>query len=196
MAEPLSASASIIAVVGFAAESSKLIFSFFQGITHSPATIHDSALALSSLYVTLTNVQQSGTKLGPSYKFPAHFCGRINDCLKDLKTFEAKIDKIDAVFSNRGIRKHDWDTKTRRSWERVRWLLVGEQETRRFLDKVKILWFSQLKAGEAKIEIQNHQWISTIFDDFARAGSRNFYWGGVFFKSHPDTATISAIAVS
>ncbi|KAL9024061.1 MAG: hypothetical protein Q9180_008010 [Flavoplaca navasiana] len=138
MAEPLSASASIIAVVGFAAESSKLIFSFFQGITHAPATIHDSALALSSLYLTLTKLHQSGTKLDTNYKFPAHFCGRLNDCLKDLRTFEAKRDKIDAVFSNRGTRKHDWDTKTRRSWERVRWLLVGEQETRRFLEKVKM----------------------------------------------------------
>ena len=138
MAEPLSASASIIAVVGFAAESSKLIFCFFQGITHAPANIHDSALALSSLYVTLTNLQKSGTKLDPNYKFPAHFCGRLNDCLKDLKGFEAKIGKIDAVFSNQGTRKHDWDTITRRSWERVEWLLVGEQETRRFLDKVKM----------------------------------------------------------
>ncbi|KAL8834878.1 MAG: hypothetical protein Q9176_007243 [Flavoplaca citrina] len=96
MAEPLSASASIIAVVGFAAESSKLIFCFFQGITHAPANIHDSALALRSLFVTLTNLQQSGTKLDPNYKFPAHFCGRLNDCLKDLKNFEARIDKTDA----------------------------------------------------------------------------------------------------
>ena len=136
MAEPLSASASIIAVVGFAAESSKLIFSFFQGIAHAPANVHDSALALSSLSVTLTNLQQSGTKLDPKYKFPAHFRSRLNDCLKDLKAFEAKIDKIDAVLSNRGTSRHDWDTKTRRSWERLRWLLVGEQETRRFLEKV------------------------------------------------------------
>ncbi|KAL8921172.1 MAG: hypothetical protein Q9172_004168 [Xanthocarpia lactea] len=138
MAEPLSASASIIAAIGFAAESSKLIFRFFQGIAHAPANIHDSALALSSLYVTLTSLQQSGTKLDPKYKFPAHFCSRLNDCLKDLKTFEAKLDKIDAVFSNRGTRKIDRDTKTRRSWERVKWLLVGEQDTRRFLEKVKM----------------------------------------------------------
>ena len=138
MAESLSTGASIITVVGFAAESSKLMFRFFHGVAHAPANIHDSALALNSLYVTVTNLQQSGTKLDPKYKFPAHFCGRLNDCLKDLKAFEAKIGKIDAKFGRQGTRKHHWDGTMRRSCERVRWLLVGERETRRFLKRVRI----------------------------------------------------------
>ena len=138
MAEPLSTAASIIAVVSFAAESSKVMFKFFEGIAHAPANIHESALALKSLYMTLTNLQQSGTKLDPKYKFPAHFCGRLNDCLTDLKTFEAKIGKIDAKFGKQGTRQHYWDGTTRRSCERVRWLLVGERETRRFLERVKM----------------------------------------------------------
>ncbi|KAL8714062.1 MAG: hypothetical protein Q9225_006637 [Loekoesia sp. 1 TL-2023] len=138
MVEPLSATASIIAVVGFAAESSKLMFKVFQGVVHRPANIHDASLALKSLYVTLTNLQQRSTKLDPKYEFPAHFCQRLNDCLKDLKTFEAKIGKVDAILGKEGTRKRDWDGKTRRSWERIRWLLVGEQETRRFLEKVKL----------------------------------------------------------
>lgn len=138
MVEPLSATASIIAVVGFAAESSKFMFKFLRGVAHVPANIHDSSLALKSLYVTLTNLQQRSTKLDPQYEFPAHFCQRLNDCLKDLKTFEAKIGKIDAILGKKGTRKRDWDGKPRRSWEGIRWLLVGEQETRRFLEKVKV----------------------------------------------------------
>lgn len=137
MAEPLSTTASIMAVVGFAAESSKIMFKFFHGVNSMPANVHESLLALKSLHVTMTNLQQSGTKLDPKYKFPTHFCHRLSECLHDLKAFEAKIGKIDAKFGKKGTRKCDWDGKTRRSWERVRWLLVGEQETGKFLEKVK-----------------------------------------------------------
>jgi len=103
-----------------------------------PANVHESFLALKSLHVTMTNLQQSGTKLDPKYKFPTHFCHRLNECLNDLKTFEAKFGKIDAKFGKKRTRKRDWDDKVRRSWERVRWLLVGEQDTGKFLEKVKI----------------------------------------------------------
>ncbi|KAL9121111.1 MAG: hypothetical protein Q9187_002335 [Circinaria calcarea] len=86
----------------------------------------------------MTNLQQSGTELDPKYKFSTHFCHRLNQCLNDLKTFEVKIGKIDARFGVKKSCKRDWDGKARRSWERVRWLLIGEQETRKFLEKVKL----------------------------------------------------------
>ncbi len=138
MAEPLSTTASVIAVVGFAAQTSQIMFKFFHGVASMPAKVHESLLALKSLHVTMTHLQQCGTKLDPKYKFPTHFCHRLSECLNDLKTFEAKIGKIDANFGKKGSRKRDWDGKTRRSWERVRWLLVGEQETGKFLENVKV----------------------------------------------------------
>lgn len=137
MAEPLSTIASVMAMAGFAAESSKTVFNFFRGIASMPANVHESLLALKSLHVTIINLQQSGMKLDPKYKFSSHFCQRLNECLNDLKTFEVKISKIDAKFGKKKSCKCDLDGKARRSWERVRWLLVGEQETGRFLEKVK-----------------------------------------------------------
>ncbi|KAL8751039.1 MAG: hypothetical protein Q9184_006203 [Pyrenodesmia sp. 2 TL-2023] len=138
MTEPLSTTASAIAIAGFAAESSKLIFKFFHGVASAPANIHDASIALRSLHMTLTALQQRGTRLDPQYKFSTHFCRRLDDCLEDLKTFEAKISKIDAIFDKEGTRQRHSDNRARRSWEIVRWLLHGEQETRRFLEKVKL----------------------------------------------------------
>ncbi|KAL8700694.1 MAG: hypothetical protein Q9201_005310 [Fulgogasparrea decipioides] len=138
MTEPLSTTASAIAMAGFAAESSKLVFKFFYGVASAPANIHNASIALRSLHVTLNNLRQSGTRLDPQYKFSTHFCRRLNDCLKALNTFEAKIGKIDAIFGKEGTRQRPSDNRARRSWERVRWLLLGEQETRRFLEKVKL----------------------------------------------------------
>lgn len=138
MAEPLSTTASVLTVVGFAAESSKTVFKFFRGIASMPANVHESLLVLKSLYITMTNLQQSGTKLDPKYKFSPHFCHRLNECLNDLKTFETKIAKIDARFGVKKSCNRNWDGKARRSWERVRWLLIGEQETEKFLQKVKL----------------------------------------------------------
>ena len=138
MAEPLSITASTIAVVGLATESSKFMFNFFHGIKHVPANVHDTSIALKSLHVTLTGLQEIGTKLDPKYKFPAHFCHRLDECLEDLKIFEAKISKIDVILGTQKSCKRDWDGKTRKAWEKIRWLLGGEQETRRFLKRVKI----------------------------------------------------------
>ena len=138
MAEPLSTAASTIAVVGFAAESSKLVFRFFHDLAHMPAYLHDSFLALNSLHVTLDHLQEHGARPNAKYRFSAHFCDRINECLKDLKAFEVQIAEIDAIFGRKAALKRDWNGKARRSWERMRWLIVGEQETKRFLEKIKI----------------------------------------------------------
>lgn len=136
MAEPLSITASTIAVVGLAAECSKLMLSFFHGVKHVPAKVHDALIALRSLHVTLTSLQEIGTKLDPKYKFSTHFCHRLDECLKELKVFEVKIDKIDAKFDKGQIGKRN--VETRRTWGKIRWLLDGQQETKRFLERVKI----------------------------------------------------------
>ena len=137
MAEPLSTTAATIAVVSFAAESSKLVFKFFHELACVPANLHDSYSALTSLHVTLNKLQDCATKLDPNYRFPSHFCDRIYECLKDLRAFEAKIGEIDAIFGKKKVLRRDWNAKTRRSWERLRWLLVRERETRRFLENIK-----------------------------------------------------------
>lgn len=58
--------------------------------------------------------------------------------MNDLETLEAKIGKVDVKFGKKGTRKGYWDGKARRSWERVRWLMIGEQEMGKFLKKVNL----------------------------------------------------------
>lgn len=138
MAEPLSTTASVMAVIGFAAESSKLMFRSFHGAASMPARVHEFSVALKALNVTLTNLRQTGTKLDPKYSFPAHFCSRLNECLDDLRSFEAKLKKIDVIFGKKNQKKYAWDGKPRRMRERIRWQLLGEQEMGRFWEKMKL----------------------------------------------------------
>lgn len=140
MADPLSTTASVVAVVGFAAESSKTIFKVFRGFTSMPANVQESMQSLKSLQITMTNLQQSGLKLDPNHKFSSHFCSRLNECLKDLNAFKIKIAKIEAQFGSKRTRKHNLEGKVRRSCERIRWMLKDEQEIVKFFDKVKIYY--------------------------------------------------------
>ena len=137
MADPFSTTVSAMTVFGFAAQSSKVLFKFFRGVASLPSDVKESLRALESLHLTLINLQQSGAKLGPTYTFPPHLCHRLNECLNDLTTLETRIGKINAEFSEKGTLRHSWSGKARRSWERVRWPVVGEQELRKFLQKVK-----------------------------------------------------------
>ena len=138
MADPLSSSASILAIAGFTVESTKVVFKFFRGVTSIPDSVHKSLHALQSLQIVLTCLQQRGTSLASPYHFSSHFCSRLQECLADLKAFEAKLEAIDKELRKNEISKHDWNGKARRSWERLKWLLVGEHELDEFLDRVKL----------------------------------------------------------
>ncbi len=94
MSDPLSTTASVTTVIAFAAESSKILFKVFRGVTSMPIDVQASLQSLKSLHETMNNLQQTGTKLDPNHKFPAHFCRRLNECLNDLEALEAKIDNI------------------------------------------------------------------------------------------------------
>jgi hypothetical protein len=94
MSDPLSTTASVMTVIAFAAESSKILFKVFRGVTSMPIDVQASLQSLKSLHETMNNLQQTGTKLDPNHKFPAHFCRRLNECLNDLEALEAKIDNI------------------------------------------------------------------------------------------------------
>lgn len=106
MAEPLSTTASIVAVVGFAAESSKLVVELFRKLARTSANVHDSLLAVASLHLILNDLQDCGSKLDQSYRFLAHFQDRVNECLKNLRAFEIKIDEIDAIFDGERTSRH------------------------------------------------------------------------------------------
>lgn len=138
MADPLSSIASVIAIAGLAAKSSKIIFKFFNGIPSVPADLKHSLLALQSLHETLTALQRSGTKIDPRHNLPPHICTRLNECLTDLKNFEAKLHNSYAILCQKDVSTQGRDGKARKSWEKVKWLLVGEQAMAKFLERIKL----------------------------------------------------------
>lgn len=137
MAEVLSTTASILAVVGFVAESSKILLKICRGVTAMPEDVCQSLQSLKSLHEIMANLQQTGTRLGFSQSFPAHLHDRFSECLKDLKIFEAKLNKVHAKIGKK-THKHDWEDKAKISWHRMRWALKGEEEIRRFFERVKL----------------------------------------------------------
>lgn len=106
MAEPLSTTASILAVLGFAAESSKIILQICHGVSTMPNDVCQSLQSLQSFHEIMANFQQTDTNLDSSHSFPAHLCARLGECLKDLKSFETKLNKIHAKIGKKG-RKHE-----------------------------------------------------------------------------------------
>lgn len=137
MAEPLSTIASILAVLGFAAESSKIILKICRGVSSMPNDVCQSLQSLQSLHEIMANLQKTGANLGSSRNFPAHLCARLGEYLEDLKQFEAKLNRIHTKIGKKA-HKHEWEEKVIMSWQRIRWALKGEEEIRRFFEKMKL----------------------------------------------------------
>lgn len=133
MTDPISAVGSILAVVGCAAETSKLLFKFFRRVPTLPRDIRHSSEALESLQDTLSQLQRCGAQLDPTYRFSAQFTRRLHECSHQLTDWAIKIESLDVKVAKTGS-----TIRVTRSWEKIKWLLYGEQEMRKFLDHMRL----------------------------------------------------------
>lgn len=138
MADPLSSAASIIAVAACAAESSKFLFIFFRDLRVVSDNVHQSRTALESLHMTLTSLQQCTTRLDPNWQFSPHFRQRLGDCLDQLSLWTDKVSKIDNDLHKTRAGHQKWERKTKRCWQKIKWLSVGGHEMRRFLENIRL----------------------------------------------------------
>ena len=138
MADPLSTVASVIAVAGLAASTSKKLIDFFQKLPSIPADIEHSFRALHSLHQTLLNVQEESTNAGSSHQYAPYFCERLRDCVADLAAYEAKLYKISAKFDKQNSVQDICNGRVKRFWQKVKWQIVQEEETIRFLNRIKL----------------------------------------------------------
>lgn len=138
MSDPVSAVGSVLAVVACAAETSKILFKFFRCVGSVPRDIHQSSEALRSLQVTLLGLQRCGSQLQPEYRFSSQFNQRLDECLHQLNEWANKIKKADAKFIKKGSLARTWDSKATQSWERIKWIVHGEQEMRRFFENIRL----------------------------------------------------------
>ena len=131
MGDPLSSLASVITVVGCAAESIQFLLTFFHQFHGAPARIGRWLEMLESLHFTLTSLQECSTSLDPRYRFPPHFCRRLVDCLNQLQACvdEIRTTNVQFVRESPGA-KRKWDSKAKRSWERIRWVALGDRRVK------------------------------------------------------------------
>ncbi len=138
MAEPLSSVASVIAVAACVADSAKFLFHFFHEVSRVPENIRHLLTALKSLHITLTTLQECGKRLDPNWQFSPQFQQRLGECLSQLEIWSNKVSKIDNDLDKRGTTHNRWDCKTRRSWQKIKWLTAGKHDLNHFLEMVKL----------------------------------------------------------
>ena len=141
MTDPLSSIASVLAIAGCALESTKFLFAFFHRYSQVSAEVRESLLILEALHCNLTSLKQCSSSLDPRYEFPLWFPQRLVDFQNHLQKWEGKIRKIDAKMSwkaqNRPMQQI-WNGKVKRSWEKFKWLTVGDQDITKFMETVKL----------------------------------------------------------
>ena len=138
MAEPLSSTASVLAIIACAAESTKVLLKFFRNISRVPENVRHLHVALKSLHITLTSLHDASTRSSSNLHFSSHLRHRLRECLIHLEAWSSKIAKVDNAIDKDRPSCHQWKHKTQRSWQKVKWLLAGEQDISHFLEIIRL----------------------------------------------------------
>ena len=142
MSEPLSSLASVITVAGSATESTKVLLTFFRQFRNAPAQVHQWLTMLESLRSTLSNLQQCGRNLDPTYRFSTHFQQRLLGCVIQLQICTSEVARIDAELAKASSDGNkSWDHKARRSWERAKWAIVGDRKMKKVMKMMNLYHF-------------------------------------------------------
>ena len=142
MSELLSSLASVITVVGSAAESIKALTRFFRQSRNAPVHVHQWLTMLESLRSTLSSLQQYGRNLDPRYQFSSHFQQRLLSCVIQLQICASEIARIDAeLLKANSDGKNKWDHKARRSWHRAKWAIVGNHKIKKVMEMLNLYHF-------------------------------------------------------
>ena len=150
MAEALSSVASVIAIAACAGDLTKFLFRAFREITIIPEHVHQLLTALQSLQITLLGLQRCVEDLNPNWQFSPYFRQRLADCLNHLRAFNEKLAKIDEDLGKNHSDFQQPGRRTRRSWQKIKWLTTGEPQTKRFLENIR------LYQAEFSLELLTH----------------------------------------
>lgn len=142
MADPLSSLASVITLAGSATESIKVLLTFFRRFRNAPAEVHHLLKMLESLHSTLSSLQQCSRNLDSRYQFSSQFRQRLLTCVTQLQICRDEIARTDAELVKASSNKmKKWDYKVRRSWQRVKWAITGEQKMEKSVQILNLYHF-------------------------------------------------------
>lgn len=142
MSDPLSPLASVIAIAGGALESIRTLSGILRRFSNAPAQVHEWLAMLESLSSTLLSLQQCGGHLDLNNRFSSNFRQRLLSCVNQLQRKISEIARIHTELVMRSSdRKKQWDYKARRSWERTKWAVVGDQKMKHLMTLVNMYHF-------------------------------------------------------
>jgi Fungal N-terminal domain of STAND proteins len=131
--DPLSAAASVVALLDAACKSSKLIYSFFRDIVDGPSVVQNHCIFLQVLQGSLTQLREICAIVELQNEHAMKLRTNVNQCLKDLKIAERRIIMVDRNMKSGNMR---------RTWALVRWALFkGDPSIDNFFSRMK-MWQS------------------------------------------------------
>jgi len=118
MADPLSVTASILAVAGFAATSCKTIFQTISQFSAARTELQHHLVTLCDLQSTFANIASLQQDVVLEPLLTPEFGSRLHACMRDLQVMEDLAKSIHAQLQ---------ENKMRRAWSRMR-LSIGDQQ--------------------------------------------------------------------
>ena len=142
MSDPLSSLASVFTLLGNTTQSTRALVNFFRDFQHAPSEVHEWLVMLESLHSALHTLEQYGSSMDSEQRFSLHLRQRLAGCLSQLQGCAAEIAKIDAeINKGKSKDKKGRDRGARRSWERTKWAMFGDQKMKRVMNKIHFYHF-------------------------------------------------------
>ena len=126
--EPLSATASVISVVGLLSQSCGFVATFFRGISDAPVDIKRHRVVLQGLDTTVRELHTRCRENASTITLSPAFSNLLAECMADFATIETKLRQAEESCG-KGYR--------RRIWGRMKWSLSSEHWLGKFLRRLQ-----------------------------------------------------------
>ena len=129
MGDPLSSTASILALVNLAAQSSGCLYNFFRSFSEASEDLRHHANTLQALQSSFIAISALWDEISDPTIFVPGFQARMQECLLDLQALERLIKSTRIRCEGDGIE---------RIWARLRWASVDQKaKLKRYLEKIE-----------------------------------------------------------
>ena len=129
MGDPLSSTASILAFVNLAAQSSGYLYTFFQSFSKASEDLRHHANTLEALQSSFLSILAlRHEKLDPTIFAPG-FQSRVQECMLDLQALEGLIKSTQMRCERNSVGS---------IWARLRWASVDQKaRVKRYLERIE-----------------------------------------------------------
>jgi hypothetical protein len=126
MADPLSVTANIVAVLGFSIQSCNYLVDFFKRVADAPAEVEHNVVWLQALHSTFSELHalsQDARFRDAHVELTSGFNARLEDCKADLAEMKSRVRRVGQDLKADRIRQ---------TWTKVRYSFTAEQWLTKF----------------------------------------------------------------